>query len=155
MWKCGSQAIKMLLSFGTPCTNCVTSLVVTLPQVVRWLYQADNCVTCWSDKPISGGLSSSAVIALRGPSTKGVLLMPSERAADGRLLGNIEYSRSLAMSVTEECLADASSHLVASIKADVDSVAVDRGRVSNVLSFGSGQTVFFCLENSMLRLLLI
>ena len=63
--------------------------------------------------------------------------MRSERETDFRSLGDVECSRSLAMSLAEEFFADA-SRSVASAKADVRNVDVDKGSVSNVLSFGSG-----------------
>jgi hypothetical protein len=64
--------------------------------------------------------------------------MRSERETNFRSLGDVECSRSLAMSLAKEFFADASSRLVASAKADVRNVDVDKGSVSNVLSFGSG-----------------
>jgi hypothetical protein len=115
----------------------------------------DSCVAGWSDKPISRSPSSSAGIALLEPSAEGTLSILSDRETDARSLNDIECSRSLAVSLTEEYFADASSYLVASTKADVRSVDVEKGSVSNVLSFRLGYIVFFYLESSIFRLSLI
>ena len=57
--------------------------------------------------------------------------MPSERETGARSLNYIECSRSLTVSLAEECFADASSHSIASTKADVRNVDVEKGSVNN------------------------